>query len=200
MTMFLIIRDISSFSGAIYNLFQKCGLSPPNCFFFQFSSLPGIEFCMLCCHAAKSDNSLTHVYIFIPIRLIARGPDEAARCSGVLCWQGKFGLDVGPVGNLIQLHFFQQRIQNTFLSGFLINGVTTSARKYSAKQNIYQHQRRVIAPLRLSHYHYSFCVPFVAARCPLLLKLSGWHYTLHQPRAEIQKSFSFSSSACCHSQ
>ena len=110
MTMFLIIRDISSFDDGIYNLFQKCGLSPPNWFVFsQSSSLPGIEFCMLCCHAAKSDNSLTHVYSFIPIRLITRGPDEAARCSGVLCWQGKFGLDVGPVGNLIYSYTFPSK-------------------------------------------------------------------------------------------
>ena len=89
MTMFLITSDISSFAGGIYNLFQILWTIAAKLIFFQFSSLSGIEFCMLCCGAAKSDNSLTHVYIFIPIRLIARGPDEAARCSGVLCWQGE---------------------------------------------------------------------------------------------------------------
>ena len=120
MTMFLIIRDISSFDDGIYNLFQKCGLSPPNWFVFsQSSSLPGIEFCMLCCHAAKSDNSLTHVYSFIPIRLITRGPDEAARCSGVLCWHGEvwtwcWSCRKSHIATL----FPAKNTEYTFLSGF----------------------------------------------------------------------------------
>ena len=60
MTMFLIIRDISSFSGAIYNLFQKCGLSPPNCFYFSFLHYPELNFA--CC-AAMLPNQTTHLHM-----------------------------------------------------------------------------------------------------------------------------------------
>ena len=102
MTMFLIIRDISSFSGAIYNLFQKCGLSPPNCFFF-FSFLHYPELNFACC-AAMLPNQTTHLHMSTsssPSDLLPGGlmrlQGAAVFCAG----KGKFGLDVGPVGNLI---------------------------------------------------------------------------------------------------
>ena len=91
MTMFLITSDISSFAGGIYNLFQILWTIAAKLIFFQFSSLPGIEFCMLCC-GAKSDNSLTHVYISISPDLL---PGGLMRLQGaaVFC-AGKGSLDL----------------------------------------------------------------------------------------------------------
>ena len=104
MTMFLITSDISSFAGGIYNLFQILWTIAAKLIFFQFSSLSGIEFCMLCCGAAMLPNQTTHLHMSTSSSPSDVLPGGLMRLQGaaVFCaGKGKFGLDVGPVGNLI---------------------------------------------------------------------------------------------------